>query len=135
MYLGEIVEQAEVDDLFYDPKHPYTEALLRSIPRPDETVEELDPIRGVMPEAINPPSGCRFHTRCPDAREVCMEVNPETRDVSAEGDLPHGAACLKHDDVFGADYWASDPIDASAKSGFGTGLASDGGTTDGGTDE
>ena len=59
MYLGEIVEQAGVDDLFHDTKHPYTEALLHSVPRPDETVERLDPIAGVMPEAIDPPPGCR----------------------------------------------------------------------------
>ena len=65
MYLGEIIEQADVDELFYDTKHPYTQALLDSMPRPDETVEELNPIKGVMPEAINPPSGGRFHSRCP----------------------------------------------------------------------
>ncbi|MWG36964.1 ABC transporter ATP-binding protein [Halomarina oriensis] len=135
MYLGQIIEQADVDDLFYDPKHPYTEALLRSIPRPDETVDELDPIKGVMPEAINPPSGCRFHTRCPEAREVCMEVDPEAKDVSEAGERLHRAACLIHDDEFGADYRASTPIETSATSGFGTGLASDGGVSGGADDE
>jgi len=76
MYLGEIVEQAPVDELFYDTKHPYTDALLNSIPRPDRTVDELEAIEGVMPEAIDPPSGCRFHPRCPDARAVSSEFIP-----------------------------------------------------------
>jgi peptide/nickel transport system ATP-binding protein len=133
MYLGEIVEQAEVEELFADPKHPYTEALLQSIPRPDERVEELVPIAGVMPEAINPPSGCRFHTRCREAREVCRRYNPDARDVSAEGAPRHTAACLKHDEVFDTGYPMSDPIETQAGGGFGTGLVDEGSTaTDGG---
>jgi peptide/nickel transport system ATP-binding protein len=108
MYLGEIVEQADVDDLFYDTKHPYTEALLDSIPRPDRTVEELDPIEGVMPEAIDPPSGCRFHPRCPDAREVCPRFHPDNR-VVEEAETPHRAACVKHD-AFDVGYWESAPL-------------------------
>ena len=126
MYLGEIVEQADVESLFYDTKHPYTQALLESIPRPDETVHELDPIKGVMPEAINPPSGCRFHTRCPDAREVCIRANPENRTVSTSGDPPHHAACLMHE-AFDVGYWDSEPITGEAKTGFGEGLTADGG--------
>ncbi len=110
MYLGEIVEQAPVDELFYDTKHPYTDALLDSIPRPDRTVEDLEPIEGVMPEAINPPSGCRFHPRCPDAREVCRRVHPENRRVAFAGDEPHRAACVKHD-AFDVGYDESVPID------------------------
>ncbi len=82
MYLGEIVEKAPVDDLFYDTKHPYTNALLNSIPRPDRTVTELEAIEGVMPEAISPPSGCRFHPRCPDAREVCKRAHPDAKVVA-----------------------------------------------------
>ena len=121
MYLGEIVEQAEVDDLFYDTKHPYTEALLDSMPRPDETVEELNPIKGVMPEAINPPSGCRFHTRCPEAREVCTRAHPEAKDVSDDGEREHAAACLKHEE-FELDFYASRELDTEAKGGFGQGL-------------
>ncbi|WP_227355194.1 ABC transporter ATP-binding protein [Haladaptatus salinisoli] len=117
MYLGEIVEQAAVDDLFYDTKHPYTEALLDSMPRPDQTVEELSPVRGVMPEAIDPPRGCRFHTRCPDAREVCTEVHPDCREVSDADERSHRAACLKHDE-FDVGYWVSEPIDVRAKAGI-----------------
>ena len=129
MYLGEIVEHAAVDDLFYDTKHPYTRALLRSMPRPDETVESLDPIQGVMPEAIDPPSGCRFHPRCPDAREVCRTVHPEPRPVDAEphptesaaaADDPHTAACVKHD-AFDVGYDESRPIDVDATGGFDVG--------------
>ncbi len=124
MYLGEIVEQAEVDDLFHDTKHPYTDALLDSIPRPDQTVEDLHPIAGVMPEAINPPSGCRFHPRCPEAREVCTRVHPHPEIVEMDG-APHRSACFRNDDVFDVDYWGSEPIELQAGAGFGAGLAED----------
>ncbi len=117
MYLGEVVEQAPVDDLFHDTKHPYTTALLNSIPRPDRTVAELDPIAGVMPEAINPPAGCRFHTRCPEAREVCTEVRPDCRAVT-DGADPHRAACVKHDAFDEVDYADSPPIEGSDRTGF-----------------
>ncbi|AEH36127.1 ABC transporter ATP-binding protein [Halopiger xanaduensis] len=109
MYLGEIVEQAPVDELFHDTKHPYTDALLDSIPRPDRTVEQLEPIEGTMPEAISPPSGCRFHPRCPDAREVCQRVHPETKAVDRAGDHPHRAACVKHE-AFDVGYDESPPL-------------------------
>ena len=111
MYCGEVVEQAPVDDLFHDTKHPYTRALLDAIPRPDRTVDRFDAISGTMPEAVDPPSGCRFHSRCPDARAVCTEVAPDCR-VVADGEQPHRAACVKHD-AFDADYEHSPPIDAS----------------------
>jgi peptide/nickel transport system ATP-binding protein len=126
MYLGEIVEQAPVDDLFYNTQHPYTEALLDSIPRPDETVEELNPIKGVMPEAINPPAGCRFHTRCPEAREACKTTNPDCRDVT-DGVTEHRAACIKHD-VFGTTYEGSPPLETGSGGGFDVSLS--GGETD-----
>jgi peptide/nickel transport system ATP-binding protein len=128
MYLGEVVEQAPVDDLFYDTHHPYTEALLDSIPRPDQTVEELDPIRGVMPEAISPPPGCRFHTRCPDAREACTRVEPTPVEVG-DGPARHTAACIKYEDV---GYDASEPIENEATGGFGSGLAAEYDEGDGG---
>ena len=115
MYLGEIIEQAPVDDLFYETKHPYTEALLRSIPRPDRRVDELDPITGVMPEAIDPPTGCRFHTRCPEAREACREVEPTHRSVGESG---HRVSCLKSEDV---GYDESPPLDTEATKAFGSG--------------
>ncbi|GAB3422968.1 ABC transporter ATP-binding protein [Haloparvum alkalitolerans] len=149
MYLGEIIEQADVDDLFYDTKHPYTQALLDSMPRPDETVEELNPIKGVMPEAINPPSGCRFHSRCPEAREVCTRVHPEPRTVAEdavadadapteaavadaateEGERPHTVACVKYD-AFDVGYDSSEPLETEATGGFSAGLTDTGGEAD-----
>ncbi|MDQ2050353.1 ABC transporter ATP-binding protein [Natronolimnohabitans sp. A-GB9] len=120
MYLGEIVEQAPVDELFYETNHPYTNALLDSMPRPDRTVEELDPIEGVMPEAINPPSGCRFHPRCPDAREVCTRVHPEPLEVDRADGYPHRAACVKHD-VFDVGYDESVPLEAGDEAETGVG--------------
>jgi peptide/nickel transport system ATP-binding protein len=119
MYLGEIIEQADVDDLFHDTKHPYTEALLKSIPRPDQTVEQLDPIKGVMPEAINPPSGCRFHTRCPDARTVCPRTEPNYQDVSDAGETKHMVSCVKYENV---GYDDADPLDTDATGAFEGGL-------------
>jgi peptide/nickel transport system ATP-binding protein len=106
MYLGEVVERASVDDLFYNPQHPYTEALLNSIPRPDQSTEDLQPLEGAMPEPINPPSGCRFHDRCPEAREVCQRTHPDLRTVTEAGQY---AACLKHD-AFEAAYETSRPL-------------------------
>jgi peptide/nickel transport system ATP-binding protein len=129
MYLGEVIEQADVEDLFYDTKHPYTEALLDSIPRPDETVEELNPIEGVMPEAINPPSGCRFHPRCPHAREVCIEVHPENRVVDGDG-TPHRGACLRHEETFMAGYWGSEPLGNETQGETDPELTTDGGGSD-----
>ncbi|WP_142857625.1 ABC transporter ATP-binding protein [Salinigranum halophilum] len=127
MYLGEIIEQAPVDDLFYETKHPYTEALLRSIPRPDRRVDELEPITGVMPEAINPPSGCRFHTRCPEAREVCPRVEPAYQEVETD----HHVSCVKYEDV---GYDESTPLDTEATNAFAaSGLLDEEAETDGGS--
>ncbi|ELZ10864.1 oligopeptide/dipeptide ABC transporter ATPase [Halovivax asiaticus JCM 14624] len=114
MYLGEIVEQAPVDELFYETGHPYTKALLDSMPRPDRTVTDLDPIRGVMPEAIDPPPGCRFHPRCPDAREVCRQVHPEPAEIDRVDGFSHRSACFKRD-VFDVGYDESPPLDNLAR--------------------
>ncbi|WP_254532224.1 ABC transporter ATP-binding protein [Natrinema gelatinilyticum] len=119
MYLGEIVEQSPVDELFYDTKHPYTDALLDSIPRPDQTVTELEAIKGVMPEAINPPSGCRFHPRCPEARDVCKQVHPDAKTVADADGEPHRAACVKHDE-FDVGYDESYPLEGARRSLEGT---------------
>ncbi|UTF55695.1 ABC transporter ATP-binding protein [Natronosalvus rutilus] len=123
MYLGKIVESADVDDLFYDTQHPYTGALLDSIPRPDRTVEELNPIKGVMPEAIHPPSGCRFHPRCPDAREVCRDVDPGDG-IVREKEPPHRVVCFKHE-KYDVGYEESQPLDVKVGSGFDAGLDRD----------
>jgi len=78
MYLGEIVEYAEGDELFEQPLHPYTKALMSAaLPaHPDEVVEEIV-LSGEMPSPINPPRGCHFHPRCPAAMDVCREVAPQ----------------------------------------------------------
>ncbi|MFB6127990.1 MAG: ABC transporter ATP-binding protein [Halolamina sp.] len=131
MYLGEIIEQTDVERLFHDTKHPYTQALLGSIPRPDREVGELEAITGVMPEAINPPSGCRFHTRCPEARSVCRRVAPEWQDVSDEPS-EHRVACVKYEDV---GYEDAEPLDTAATDAFAGGLVSEGASAEAGGEE
>ncbi|GAC1578213.1 MAG: dipeptide ABC transporter ATP-binding protein [Candidatus Dormibacteria bacterium] len=96
MYLGKVVEVADRVDIYRNPQHPYTRALLSSIPVPDPVVEaRRDPIllTGEIPSPVNPPSGCRFHTRCPIARVpgVCNETEPP---LERHGEGPmHVAAC------------------------------------------
>ena len=75
MYLGKVVEQADVDALFYDPKHPYTRALLRSIPRIDQDTDQpLESIKGIVPDPYSLPQGCPFHPRCPSFMEGLCDV-------------------------------------------------------------
>ena len=82
MYLGQIVEQAERDDLYADPLHPYTKALLAAVPVPNPELERDDkPLTGDLPSPANPPSGCRFHTRCPVAVESCSTEVPDLREI------------------------------------------------------
>ncbi len=76
MYAGTICEVADVKDIFKGPLHPYTQGLMRAIPRPDEDLPELEEIPGTVPNLIYPPSGCRFHPRCPYAKEYCKDVKP-----------------------------------------------------------
>ena len=78
MYLGKIVETATKKELFNNPKHPYTRALLSAIPIPDPKLRKRGEIlTGDVPSPINPPSGCRFHTRCPYAKAICKEEEPK----------------------------------------------------------
>jgi peptide/nickel transport system ATP-binding protein len=95
MYLGRIVEVAHVDALFERPQHPYTQALIRSIPRLGLARRPFVPLTGDLPDPRRPPAGCRFHTRCPVGpmfrpdRTICIEVDPH--DAAAERE--HAAAC------------------------------------------
>jgi oligopeptide transport system ATP-binding protein len=92
MYLGRIVELADSDELFGNPLHPYTQALLAAVPVPDPSVEmhrTFRPVQGEVPSPINPPSGCVFHPRCTIAVAGCKQARPEFREV-----LPgHFVAC------------------------------------------
>ena len=77
MYLGEAVEYGDVDSVFHNPLHPYTKALLHSIPRLGQSKEqELEPIEGMVPDAFNRPSGCPFHPRCTVSVRACAKVHP-----------------------------------------------------------
>jgi peptide/nickel transport system ATP-binding protein/oligopeptide transport system ATP-binding protein len=92
MYLGKLVELAPADELYRNPRHPYTQALLSAVPIPDPTLRrERLLLKGDVPSPINPPSGCRFHTRCPLAQQICTDQEPifEPKDRKPN----HLAAC------------------------------------------
>ncbi|MNR44471.1 putative D,D-dipeptide transport ATP-binding protein DdpF [compost metagenome] len=92
MYLGQVVELGPVDQVFDAPRHPYTQALLRSMPSMEPGVRtESAPLSGDPPNPIDPPSGCRFHTRCAQARAACASEAPSM--TQRDG---HAVRCLIH---------------------------------------
>jgi peptide/nickel transport system ATP-binding protein len=111
MYLGELVEIGPADQIINDPQHPYTKALRWATPdlNLDQDGSDELPMRKIdIPDPVDPPSGCRFHTRCPEAREACKQANPEAFEVSNE----HRAACYRVRDDH--DYWNSPPVTDAA---------------------
>src|SRR5215467_10672650 len=93
MYLGKLVELADRDELYTAPKHPYTKALLSAVPIPDPQIEKRRQrilLTGDLPSPINIPAGCRFHTRCPMAQQICREIEPT---YEAKEGHDHFAAC------------------------------------------
>jgi oligopeptide/dipeptide ABC transporter ATP-binding protein len=95
MYLGKIAEQASSEQMWAHPRHPYTDALLSAVPLPDPQhagQRERIILAGDVPSPINPPSGCRFHPRCPKARQACVETDPDLRPRLSDTD-DHLAAC------------------------------------------
>ena len=91
MYLGNLMEFCDRQEMFRNPPHPYTQALLRSIPKPYVTDEDISDkiIKGDIPSPVDPPPGCRFNTRCPQATDECRRVRPQWREVNAG----HWLAC------------------------------------------
>jgi len=95
MYLGALVETADKDTLYERPLHPYTQALLSSVPVPDPKQKtERIILKGDLPSPVNPPTGCRFHTRCPSCMEVCKQITPVFREVEPG----HQVACHLYDE-------------------------------------
>lgn len=92
MYAGNIVEVAQTERLFEKPLHPYTEAMLRAIPKVTERKTELESVRGSVPNLIEPPQGCRFHPRCSFVMDICRKLKPELVKVEQE----HLVACFLH---------------------------------------
>lgn len=92
MYLGEIVEIGEADELYHNPKHPYTQALLSAVPEADPHLEkERIILEGDLPSPSSPPSGCKFHTRCPLAEDICREKRPQLNQLTNSDE--HQVAC------------------------------------------
>ncbi len=92
MYAGEIIEYGTVEQIFTEPKHPYTKGLFASIPNLESDVDRLIPIEGLMPDPMNLPSGCKFHPRCTQCMDVCSKTDPEVTILKDN----HNVRCYLH---------------------------------------
>jgi oligopeptide/dipeptide ABC transporter ATP-binding protein len=99
MYAGRVVESAGVEELFAEPRHPYTMGLLASLPRMDADADQLTPIPGNPPNMADPPAGCAFHPRCPLARQRCQDERPDLLDIGGG----RRSACHFHTELIAAD--------------------------------
>jgi oligopeptide transport system ATP-binding protein len=93
MYLGKIVELADRVELYEDPRHPYTQALISAVPIPDPVADAKRQeiiLEGEVPSPANPPQGCNFSTRCPHVMDICLESEPEVKDTGGG----HRVACF-----------------------------------------
>ena len=107
MYLGKIVEEAPTDELFKNPVHPYTQALLSAIPVPDtRRKRDVLVLSGDVPSPSNPPSGCRFHTRCRFAEDVCEKTEPQLKEIKTG----HWAACHFSDEIMSGTAHQNAPV-------------------------
>ena len=96
MYLGNLVEYGDTEDIFRNPLHPYTKALFSAIPVPDPTVKmKRIVLEGSIPSPANPPAGCKFHTRCAQCMDICKTVAPEQKEIEKD----HFVVCHLYDDV------------------------------------
>ncbi|NKE36442.1 ABC transporter ATP-binding protein [Natronococcus sp. JC468] len=113
MYLGELVEIGPAEEVLQNPKHPYTKVLRWATADvdPDGWEAQEPPVRGIdIPDPVNPPSGCRFHPRCPEAREICTGETPALSDESAAS-RDHCAKCFRDDPNH--EYWSSEPLEGT----------------------
>jgi peptide/nickel transport system ATP-binding protein len=94
MYLGKIMERGPVEEVIFEPLHPYTQALIEAVPMPDPESTRIEVrIKGEIPSPVNPPSGCRFHTRCPAfIGDICRKVEPPLVEIEKD----HYVACHLH---------------------------------------
>lgn len=100
MYLGRIVEKGRKETIFRRPTHPYTRALIASVPNPNPRKRRVQiPIEGETPSPVNPPRGCPFHPRCVFAQEACKQSRPELEAFPASGDPDHLVACIRKDEI------------------------------------
>jgi peptide/nickel transport system ATP-binding protein len=115
MYAGKIVERGPVNDIFHDPQHPYTQGLLRSIPKPAQIGHRLEVIKGTVPHPLNLPPGCTFAPRCPDKFEPCDSAFPALEDIAPKRAVACYLYTAKQDEVRATEVSNIDPLSPLAQ--------------------